>query len=369
MSNIQNLIFKCIAGSHMYGTNTPQSDTDIKGVYIQSLDSILRNGYNNLIQITDDEVYYELRFFTHLLIKNNPNIMELFYCPDDCILYEDSLWKEIKEELKDKILSKICKGAYIGYATEQITKAFSLDKKMNWEKSRIENKTVLDFCYFIEKESKQSVPLNSWLLKNNYKQEFCGLSKVPNMKGIYNLYYDHIQDVANTNPRYQSNPLYRGICSDKSNEVRCSEIPEYLSPEGVMYFNKEGYETWCKDYASYLQWLKNRNEQRYVDIENHNQKIDGKNMLHCIRLIQTAKDIIEKKQLIVRRENAKFLIDVRKGKYSLEKILEKSKEELQELISKFENSDLPEKPNGDLINEIIHQKRLKFYEQRNSSKD
>ena len=34
--NIMNLIVKSIFGSHLYGTNTENSDTDYKGIYLPS---------------------------------------------------------------------------------------------------------------------------------------------------------------------------------------------------------------------------------------------------------------------------------------------------------------------------------------------
>lgn len=35
------VLVKCVAGSHLFGTNTENSDKDYKGVYIPDADSIL----------------------------------------------------------------------------------------------------------------------------------------------------------------------------------------------------------------------------------------------------------------------------------------------------------------------------------------
>jgi hypothetical protein len=40
-----------------------------------------------------------------------------------------------------------------------------------------------------------------------------------------------------------------------------------------------------------------RNLQRWVDVKSHDQKIDGKNMMHCYRLVQMAREIAEGKVL------------------------------------------------------------------------
>ena len=45
---------------------------------------------------------------------------------------------------------------------------------------------------------------------------------------------------------------------------------------GIMYYNADAYSIHCKKHTEYLEWLKNRNADRYVDTENHGQQIDGK---------------------------------------------------------------------------------------------
>lgn len=49
------IIFKAIVGSQSYGTNTPESDVDIKGVYVQDPNDILSFNYKEQININKDE--------------------------------------------------------------------------------------------------------------------------------------------------------------------------------------------------------------------------------------------------------------------------------------------------------------------------
>ncbi len=69
----ENLIlFEAISGSHAYGLATPQSDTDIKGVFY--LPRRLYYGLDYLPQISDagnDTTYYELGRFVELLLASN----------------------------------------------------------------------------------------------------------------------------------------------------------------------------------------------------------------------------------------------------------------------------------------------------------
>jgi uncharacterized protein len=49
--------------------------------------------------------------------------------------------------------------------------------------------------------------------------------------------------------------------------------------------------THCKDFKNYQDWAKNSNPTRWVEVEEYGQKIDGKNMLHCMRLIDMSFEI------------------------------------------------------------------------------
>lgn len=100
-----------------------------------------------------------------------------------------------------------------------------------------------------------------------------------------------------------------------------------------------------------------RNTQRYVDIQNHGQKIDGKNMLHCIRLLQCANDILDLKTINVRVKNPEYLLSIRHGKVSLEELLESARNQIKGLKQKFEDSDLPHSVDPDLVKSILNEIR------------
>lgn len=330
-----NIIFKALVGSHAYGTNIEGSDEDFKGVYLQSPEEVLNLGYREQVTVNKDEVYYELRRFIELCCTGNPTMLELLYMPDDCIKIIHPSFKRIVEQ-REKFLSKSCKFSFGGYAISQIGKARGLGKKMNWEQSKIERKTILDFCYILTPIG--SVSLRDWLLVQRgpaVHQEYYGASKVPHCRDMYYIY-----------PKDQEGLEYHGICNsdETSNELRMSSIPvNQIMKSSAMSYNKDGYMEHCKDYKSYQTWLKERNVQRYVDIDEHGQKIDGKSLLHCYRLLDTGIEIAKEKTINVRRPNASFLIEIRRGKHDLETLLKQSEGKMDELNNAFDNSDLPDK--------------------------
>ena len=375
-------LYLVIRGSHAYGTNIPTSDTDYSGVFVQNLDSIL--GMSYVDQINDDKndiVIYELRRFLELLAKNNPTVLELLNTPEDCVIYKHPLFDKILEN-KDNLLTKICANSFGGYAKEQISKAKGQNKKQNWEKDKVTRKDVLDFCYVIEGE--KSIPWKVWNEDFQYDEKFIGIVNVPNARDIYAVYFDEIAHMCFSesvpeNVRESAKYLrkeselsmgfgYKGLVktgegatSAESNQLRLSSIPKGETPICIITYNKDGYTQHCNDYKSYQTWLDQRNEQRWVDVESHGQKIDGKNMMHCRRLMDMAREIAEGKGIVVRRPNAQELIDIRQGKVDLQTLIDHVENEIKEIDLLYKNSTLPDKVDMNLVEQIMIGIRKQIY--------
>jgi hypothetical protein len=372
-------LYLVIRGSHAYGTNLPTSDIDYSGVFVQNLDAIL--GMSYVEQINDDKndiVIYELRRFLELIAKNNPTILELLNTPEDCIIYKHPLFDKILDN-RDSFLTKICANSFGGYAKEQISKAKGQNKKQNWERNKVTRKNPLDFCFILKGE--KSIPLVDYLESKNLDQKFAGLSKVPHSKDTYALFYDYgcasmhsdktpkwerlMSNFVNSIPGYGYKAIgFKGIAFEDSNDIRLSSIPIDCPSQyfiGHISYNKDGYMQHCKDYKSYETWLAQRNEQRWVDVESHGQKIDGKNMMHCRRLMDMAREIAEGKGIVVRRENAQELIDIRQGKIDLQTLIDHVEKEIKEVDNLYKNSTLPEKVDMKLVETILVDIRREIY--------
>lgn len=373
------ILLRLYRGSYVYGTYMEGiSDKDESGIFMSPIQDLF--GLNYTEQINDgknDIVFYELKRFLELLVTNNPNVLELLYTPEKFYIYKNPVI-DILLENKDKFLTKICKNSFSGYAMSQIKKAKGLDKKMNWEKEEVVRKNVLDFCYVVD--NYKTVNLNIWLEQRGLKQEYCGLVNLPHIKDAYAVFYDfkkHESEFGNLSLNLPlsfkelqksflssvDNLKYKGVVhkGEASNDVSLSEIPKNQLSICTMSFNKDGYSVHCKRYKEYQEWLNNRNTQRYVDIQEHGQKIDGKNMLHCVRLIKTAREIAEGRGIIVERPDAQELLKIRKGEVNLDKLIEWGEEELLEINKIFENSNLPESVDKNFVNEILVEMRKEFY--------
>lgn len=247
----------------------------------------------------------------------------------------------------------------------------------NWEKDKVTRKDIFDFCYVIEGE--KTIPLNAWFLRNGYNsdaQKFCGVVNVPNARDVYALFFDSKAsncfsvDESESNKKhnkliykYNNDTVglgYKGLQkvgdSDNagiSNQLRLSSIPKGEEPICNIIYNKDGYSQHCKDYKSYIDWLENRNEQRYVDNKGHNQKIDSKNIMHLVRLLRMSREIAENGEFIIRRPDADYLKSIRRGEVNLQDIINWAEDEILVIDDLFLNSNLPDKVDKEFVNDLL----------------
>ena len=351
------ILFKVKVGSHAYGTNIETSDIDYKGVFIQDPKDVYLNGYIHELQVSKDEVYYELSSYIDQCLTGNPTKLELLFTPKNCVEYTSHTFKDILN-LKEIFLTKLLRHSFAHYALDQIHKAKGTNKKMNWEKEKITRKSVEDVCTvfpiknnllyrlfkFIKGERfmSKAIYLNDFLDKNKFKKSNCGLIKIEHFRDCYLLFHS-------------SKHKYRGITSgEDANEVCLSVIPKNETPVGILFFHKDVYSSNCKKWNDYEKWLRDRNTARYVDIEGHDQKIDGKNILHCVRLIETALEIPTDKTINVKRKNADYLIEIRRGKHDLQTLLTKCEKDIKSIGEIFINSELPDKVSDDNKDKVIN---------------
>ncbi len=340
------ILFECLSGSRAYGLDTPQSDTDIKGVFYLPREQFLGLGYIEQINnASNDIVYYKLGRFVELLLKNNPCALELLASPAECILYAHPLMAQLK--LSD-FLSKLAKETFAGYAMTQIKKSRGLNKKIHNPVPK-ERKSILDFCYILQGQS--SVSLLSWLAQHQYQSERCGLTNIAHMKDIYGLYYD-------INDQFQYNGL---IKNGQVSSLNLSSIPKTEQMIAYLYYNKDGYSSYCKEYHSYWQWVENRNEARYQGNRQSGADYDAKNMMHTIRLLQTAQEIVTRQSLSVRCNNREELLAIKTGQFGYETMLLKAEQLMQEIDQQFLSCALQDKPDRKKINTILVNIRKSLY--------
>jgi len=346
-NNNNLLLLQCISGSKAYGLDTPESDTDIKGVFLLPKKDFY--GLNTVEQVSDDTndtVYYELRRFIELLLKNNPNMLELLNTPEDCVLYRHPLMLKIKPKY---FLSKLCLQSFAGYAQTQVKKAMGLNKKI-FNPIDAEKKSILDFCNVIDVG--KAVPIKQWLKKKGLKQEDCSLSKVQNTRDIFAIYYG-IHSLSFKPKGLSSGP--------DANDVSLSTIPEGYVPSAILSFNKDGYSAYCRDYKEYWDWMQLRNEQRFSKVLEHGKNYDTKNMMHTFRLLNMAEEIAIENKVNVRRRDRDFLFKIRNGVFTYDELLRMVNEKVEKIEDLYKTTDLPALPDSDTVEDLLYELRDILY--------
>ncbi|CAN5195005.1 hypothetical protein BH11BAC5_BH11BAC5_05390 [soil metagenome] len=338
------LIFEAVAGSRAYGLDTATSDTDIRGVFVLPKDIFYSLEYTAQVNNeTNDIVYYELKKFMELLLKNNPNIIELLNVPEAAVLYKHPVMDLVKPEM---FLSKLCEQSFANYAFTQIKKAYGLEKKIVNPVDE-QRKSVLDFCFVYL--GKETIPLSAYLEANDKTQQYIGLTAIDHLRDCYNLYYNEAFHYAGVTKK------------ENANDVCLSSIPKGELPVAMLYFNKDGYSMYCKRYKEYWDWVTMRNEERYKTTMSHGKHYDSKNMMHVFRLLQMAKEIATEGKVNVHRKDREFLLSIKEGKFEYEELVARAEAMKDELPLLYQQSSLQSEPNVEMVNKLLIKMREVYY--------
>lgn len=117
-------------GSHAYGTNTPESDEDYRGVCIpppeyylglKSINEYNTSGGKNFVTNGPEDIditVTHINKFVRDALNGVPNNLDILFCRDEDIIYIDDFGKELRA-MKKNFLSKALKHKFCGYAHAQ----------------------------------------------------------------------------------------------------------------------------------------------------------------------------------------------------------------------------------------------------------
>ena len=304
-----NIILLTLGGSHAYGTNTPDSDIDIRGCALNKKEEILTNiNFENFVNEETDTVIYGFNKLISLLTNTNPNTVEMLGCKPEHYIYLHPIGKELINHTH-MFLSQKAVYSFGGYASSQLR--------------RLDNKAVRSASQLEREEH----------IFNSIKNAYYTFSE---------KYFEFIED---------SIRLY----IDKSNQ-------EEYDTEIFMDINLHHYP--LRDYKS--MWSEMNNIVKdYSKIGKRNKNAIehgklGKHMMHLVRLYYMCFDILEKEEVITYRGNEHDeLMEIRNGKYLDED--DQPIPEFYEMVDQLEkrleydkkNTSLPPKPDYKKINEFV----------------
>lgn len=335
-------IFRFISGSHAYGTNRPDSDQDVRGVFIAPLskgfelfqssfvgggtigdrlraalenieDGVYEAATENIKRALEpengdlnfsvetvhrpgvDEEQHELRKFLKLAAESNPNIIEFLYV-DRLIIHETEVWKKIRSH-RDKFLSRKARWTFSGYAKAQL------------------NRIKLHRGYLLSPPSHKPT-----------RQEF---------------------------------GLQENTSISKENQGAILSLPDqWVNDSARDYVRKEkDYHKARSEWHSYTEWERKRNPARKEMERKYGY--DVKHAMHLVRLARMGSEILSDGVVKVFRPDADELRQILRGEWPYEKVLEVAENLDASLDALYAKSTLRDRPDhkgiSDLYQEICEE--------------
>jgi hypothetical protein len=332
-----SLLLSVTAGSYAYNLNTPQSDHDFRGIFKWPSDLYLRlvEPPPQISNESGDVVYYSLKRFFDLAKDANPNIIELLWI-------EPQLRAPIMDLLiinRHLFVSKKAYHTFSGYAYAQIKKAKGQNKMVN-HPELAEKPAKEDFCWVIPSNGFPVYSEGGKFLPSRpipYK-------KLRVMLDLGKCHCAALEHVSNTYRLYHYGDSAKGVFRGDDMLV-CESIPIDDEAEkfvGLLIYNKHEYEKALIEHRKYTDWIQNRNDARWVDQEKGLLDFDGKNMMHCMRLLLSGESILRNGCPIVRFEGERrqFLLDVRHGQVPYDTIMKLVEQKMADLESLYNTCSL-----------------------------
>lgn len=363
------IILLTLAGSHAYGTSTPESDVDVRGICVCPIDVRLSSfhkfeqyegkwncpisNYKRYKEVCYDQparatahpttdswtppediVIYDVAKAIKLIGECNPNMLELLFSDNNDYLYLNSLGEKILSE-RDKFLSLKAKHTYTGYAMSQLKK---IERHRAYLLGKVPKKPTRKEYGLPEHES--LIPQAERSLINEEIQN-----------RIREWTADNIE--LNAAERLTLNENLRSfMCA--ALKINDDELDNKLEDTAAdsLGFNQDvreilrrerGFRNALKSYKSYLRWKNERNPKRKKLEELYG--FDSKHAMHLIRLARSGVELLQDGKIYVKRNDADELLSIRNGEKSFEEVKEMAEFYLKRMDELYEKNpcNLPKK--------------------------
>jgi len=306
------LLYLCKFGSYLYGTHTPDSDIDYKGIFLPSKkDMLLGSKCNSLKYNTGDDSsknskddidvdLWSLQYFFHLVGKGETNAIDLIYSPtnEDCVIY-NAIPEIFKEPLN--FFDPINCNAFVGYAIGQM-------KKYACSGSRLG--VIKDIYNYLED--------NIYHFSENDRLTCC-VEKI----------LDHF---------YDDSYCFSKMINGEESLVLCGKV--HLFSISIQEF----YNRVKKEFDKYGE---------RVRAAERNEGIDWKSCAHAVRCLFQMQELLNESKITYPLRSAPQLLKIRKGEIDFKEVEQMMKFNLELVESLQKTTSIKGKKDNNLINTII----------------
>jgi uncharacterized protein len=320
-------IFLTRHGSHAYGTNTPTSDEDFKGVAIPPQKYFL--GYLERFEQAEfrhqkdglDCVVYDLRKFFKLAADCNPSIIEVLFTDPSDHIQVTKLGEQLLEN-KQLFVSKKAKHTFSGYAVSQLKK---IKAHYRWLKNP--PKEAPD-------RAKLGLPETTVIPRDQLQAAQAMIRK--QVEAWTNVPVDELDDAAKI--------AIQERFTEALAEIQVTSNLEFLAGKKLGFTDNflellDKERTWngiVSEWRSYQTWKETRNAAR-SELEAK-YGYDTKHGMHLVRLIRMGEEILRTGKVIVKRHDAQELLGIRNGDWPYEDLLAWANGKLQVLEELYRTS-------------------------------
>jgi predicted nucleotidyltransferase len=355
-------IFLTGVGSRAYGIHRPDSDHDQAGVMIPPAKYFF--GLDKFEQFKDfppedmavsskaqDKVIYDIRKAISLIADNNPNMLDLLFSPERCILILEPEWQIIMDN-RELFISKKCRHTYSGYAFAQLRR-INTHRKFLIDPPK--NKPVRDafglpaVSIFPTAQLKAVVysAMGDFLIEDE-KENF--------LSELDDVYSNYVIPIIN---RYMK-PDLRSLAMEylqvgvKSQANTLKALgPSYIKDEYLEMATKElQFYSADLEWQQFASWSKSRNKAR-AELEVK-YGYDTKHAAHLVRLIRMCREILETGKINVDRTDidAEELKEIRDGAWEYDKLEEYAKRLDDEAGELYNTSIIKRSPDTNMIKNL-----------------
>lgn len=228
------ILSKTVYGSHLYGTSTPESDTDYKGLFVPSLkDLFLQRAPRTLHYDTGDKnrrntaedvdcELFSLGQFINMAIQGETAVLDMLHTPDHLILESSDVWRYLVQHRSEFYTTHM--KAYLGYVRKQAA-------KYGVKGNRLRDLTSVVDSIKKMKEQMNSLPLGPMtvghVVNNLPTTEFTGVITETDRKGGTQTFYQVLgRKYQMTLDFYEFERLVCNIFDDYGDRARKAEAAE-----------------------------------------------------------------------------------------------------------------------------------------------
>jgi hypothetical protein len=320
-------LIKLEFGSALYGTKTPESDTDYKGVHVPDANSLVTQDADRVISNStgsdkikntkddvDDESYSILKFFD-MLKRGDMVAQELLHVPVEKALVMSPEWKDLILPNKHKLVARDIKG-FVGYIRTQ-------SNRYGIRGSRVATaRNAMDLFSF-------------WVASYGANTK---IKDVP-------MFHEELERfiVVNDHAAFVTLPVAKG------------------STETVEYFEainrKVGYTIALKEAHAIYKRSFDEYGSRALMAEQ-NEGVDWKALYHAIRVSEQAMELLQTGVITFPRHNAAELLTIKRGEHPYKDIATMLENNLDKLENLMLVSDLPDAVDEDFMDDVVHDLHL-----------